>query len=179
MRDVIIQVARELELDQRSGGRAQAKLEDFVRTFRSWKDSATPAVDNARAFELGWLIIYTYTVANQRPATRFPEIEFHAGELGLQLPSSWQESIQGEDWNALQNLTDSLGGQLMARRRHIVPYYQAGLNTVVSVANNDEPGLDDIISELKLPDGIVHTGDEMRARADSVHQYFLSILHGS
>jgi TIR domain len=179
LRDAIIQVARELHLNESSSGRDQAKLEDFVKVFRGWKDSATPAADGARAFELGWLILYAHIVTNTSIAARLSEIEFHASGLGLQLPPSWRDVIQGDDSGSLQDLTDSLGGQIMATNYRLTSYYQAGLNIVASVANNDETGLDNAISALNLPGDVTDAAHDLSGRADHVHHYFLSILHDS
>lgn len=179
LRDAISQVALALTMAERPGGRAQAKMDDFITACRGWAAPADPTVDVARAFELGWLISYVYLVVDPRAAVKLTAIEIHASQLGLQLPASWQEALQGHEWKPMEAVVDSLAGQISARTPRLAPCYQAALNIAAAVANDDEPAMTRAIAELSLPGDVSGPAGDLRQRADRVHHYFLTILHGA
>jgi hypothetical protein len=68
LRDSVRKVARQLDISERTGGKAQAKLNAFIGAFRALLVSGNPSVRQATAFLLSWLLVTLLSRDARHPA---------------------------------------------------------------------------------------------------------------
>lgn len=56
LRDATAQIAQELGIVERGGGKAQSELENLLRCLHDWKPTLPAGIAPARAFQVSWLI---------------------------------------------------------------------------------------------------------------------------
>lgn len=142
------------------------------------KDSESTRVDAARAFDLGWLILYIVITVTDRVPDLFRRIEGHVLELDLRLPPGWQETLRMKEATAVHDLIQAFANQITAEHPNLLVYYEAGVNVVMAVAADSEAVIESAILGLNLPENITRPEGGVRERVDRVHHYFMSILYG-
>jgi hypothetical protein len=177
MRDAIRQVSVKTGFKEKSGGRAQQKLEMFLREFRDWKGVAPPSVEQARAFQLSWLLVAVAANLLDHTPAALAEIEILANQLGLTLPPSWQEALRTDDGgSALQGLVARLGGQLRVLHPKVLSYYEGGFNLLISASHDDDLNFEQALAKLEIPADLKLTDGDFLERVNRIHNYFESIL---
>ncbi len=143
MRDAIKQVSTNTGFREKTGGRAQQKLEIFLKEFRDWKGVVSLSIEQARAFQLCWLLVSVAFGSIEYPSAALAEIEILAAQLEVALPDSWRGELRIDDGgHALQDLIIRLAGQIRARRPKVLEYFQSAFNLLVSASNKNDPHLE-------------------------------------
>jgi len=127
----------------------------------------------AKAFQISWLIMTLLSKSARHPEAVQHQIDVHAQDIGLDLPESWQSRIQSDDGGeVVMSLVESLGGQLVARRPDLAPYFEAGFNLVLSASRNDSRALGDALEKLEVPASLKTPQTDMLKWANAVHDHF-------
>src|ERR1700722_11488464 len=177
LRDAIGQISAKTGFKEKSGGGAQDSLERFVNGFRDWKSVTPPSLEQARAFQLSWLLVAVASDLVDYPPAALAEIEMLVGYLGLTLPPSWQDALRTDDGgHALQGLVARLGGQLRTVRPKILGYYEGGFNLLVSASHGNSLDFDRALAKLELPEDVKTGNGDFLERVNRIHSYFESIL---
>lgn len=177
LRDAVAQVASELAVAEKGGGEPQSRLESFVQLLRGWAPSESPEIARALAFQLSWLLSVLLMKQARHPAAVQAQVEAHSAELHLTLPTAWRQiELTSGSGQAFMDLVTELGGQLVARRPELVPYFEAGFNLLVSASKSDELGLAAICARLDLPKELRKPSGHTLEWVNRVHDYFEGAL---
>ena len=109
----------------------------------------------------------------QNPSYVEAQIESYAAELGVELPPTWRQDVQASDSEqAFNGLLGRLGGQLVAKKPRLTPYFEAGFNLVMAASRSDRAGLAAMVSKLDLPAQLREPGEDTLAWLNRVHDHF-------
>jgi len=174
LRDAVAQIAQELSLAERGGGEPQSRLESFMRALSPVVSSQTA---NALAFQLSWLLALLLMKQAGNPSAVEAQIESHAAELGVELPPTWRQDVQASDsGQAFKSLLGRLGGQLVANKPRLAPYFEAGVSLPLTAARSDRAGLVAMVSTLELPKELREPAEDRLAWLNRVHDHFEKAL---
>ncbi len=177
LRDAVAQIAQELAFAERGGGGPQNRLESFIGALRKWSPVVPPETANAVAFQLSWLL--TLLLMKQTPNSSAVEaqIEAYAAELDVVLPPTWRHDLQASNsGKAFNGLLGTLGGQLVANKPKLTPYFEAGLNLIMAASKSDRAALAAIATKLDLPTQLREPGEDALAWLNRVHDHFETVL---
>jgi hypothetical protein len=178
----------------------ELKLDTIIEYLRSITPSPPPTVSLKRAraiaFQLSWLMTLLRALVWQIKQAPHPaaveaqiesysaelaaiegQIESYSAELELQLPPNWREDVVAS-WEAFINLLARIGGQLIARKPQLVPYFEAGFCLPAYAGRGDLAALKAIIAKLDLPEELREPDmDNILSWCNRVHNYILIGLH--
>jgi hypothetical protein len=177
LRDSVNQVALQLGLRERTGGKVQDKLDAFISGFRAWRAPSDPTVRQATAFRLSWLLLNFITPNATHPFAIREQIEVYALTLGLKLGESWAEDVHRDDTGAsLMAVTERLGGQIAAREPQLLPYFEAAFNLLIDASRTGGTKFDTIVWNLALPEPLRNQQGTIFERVNLIHEHFYSVL---
>jgi hypothetical protein len=156
----------------------QALLSEVVKSITPSPPPTVP-LKRARAiaFQLSWLMTLLRIGQARHPAAVEAQIESYSAELELQLPPNWREDVMADDWEIFMDLLAGIGGQLVARKPQLVPYFEAGFNLPVAAARGELAKLEAITAELDLPDELRKPDPyNILAWLNRVHDHYESVL---
>ena len=111
------------------------------------------------------------------PTAAEAQVERHAAELRVELPSTWREDVgAGDSGKAFNNLVGNLQGQLVASKPKLVPYFEAAYNLIFRAGKSDLSSLKATASNLDLPMDIREPGKDALAWLNRVHDHFEAVL---
>lgn len=171
--DAITHIAKTLELRERTGGKREAKLRAFVELARSWQgDELEPALEQAMAFEIPWLILSIWSGNAKFPAAVFPKIKFYISKLGIAASNPIEAYIRTDDEGApVMNLIAELGGDLSVKHRELVPFYEWGAKLVQLAATGKTAELDAAVRQMPLPEALKAPRTDALKWINEIHDY--------
>ena len=178
MKDGINQVATVLNIDEKPGGRAHSKLEKLIEEFRK-QDVQKPnhQVNQAKAFEISWLIMTILSKQNRQPTTNIESIKSYLNDLELNIIEDIETHIKDDDkGTAGMKLLELIGGRLMAKHPKLIDFFQAGVNLLLDATRNNGKNFNEMLKTLTLPKELTAPKEDKLKWANEVHDYFVKIL---
>jgi hypothetical protein len=159
----------------------ELKLDTIIDYLRSITPSPPKTVPLRRAraiaFQISWLMTLLRIGQARHPAAVEAQIESYSAELELQLPPNWREDVMADDWEIFIDLLAGIGGQLVAQKPQLVPYFEAGFNLPVAAARGELAKLEAITAGLDLPDELRKPDPyNLLAWLNRVHDHYESVL---
>jgi len=177
IKDSIKAIAKKLDISEESGGKAQSKLEIFIKNYKEIKTIKPYSnIDQAKAFEISWLIMTVVSGQSQHTHSTIEVIKNYISEIGINPIKELETYINSKDNGKQMDLLEIVGGNIVVVRPDLVDYYQAGMNLLIASAKNNRMKFLEILSPLNIPKNLLAEKENKIVWANDVHHYFESIL---
>jgi hypothetical protein len=180
LRDALSQMASVLGMSEKSGGKAEAKLNEFINAFRVSPpiEVSPPRIEQAMAFEISWLIMTILSGSARHPRAIFHQVHGYLAKLDISLQQPIEQYVRTDDVGAsVMELLETIGGQLVVQHPDLVPYFEAGINLLLDAARNEGRGFSDILGRMQLPAYLTEPREDKLQWANQIHEYLEDCLH--
>lgn len=140
--------------------------------------AATITKEEARAFQLSWLMIAVLSGSSRHPDGSLLEITGQAKLLGVGLPTGWQQAILSpEDGGSrFMSCMITIGIDLKLKCPRVLPYFQAGFNLVFLAAKGESADFVNAVRAMHPSLLSMTDTTELLASANRIHSHIETIL---